>query len=29
MVQWCLLWLGIPALLNLGIIIFTTSQVGA
>lgn len=29
MVQWCLLWLGIPALLNLGIIIFTTSQGGA
>jgi NADH-quinone oxidoreductase subunit H len=29
MVKWCLVWLGIPALLNLGIIIFTTSQVGA
>ncbi|MGI5817465.1 MAG: complex I subunit 1 family protein [Armatimonadota bacterium] len=28
MVQWCLVWLGIPALINLGIIIFTTSQVG-
>jgi NADH-quinone oxidoreductase subunit H len=28
MVQWCLLWLGIPALINLGIIIFTTSQLG-
>ena len=29
MVQWCLLWLGIPALINLGIIMFTMSQVGA
>jgi NADH-quinone oxidoreductase subunit H len=25
MVEWCLLWLGIPALVNLGIIIFTMS----
>ncbi len=29
MVRWCLLWLGIPALVNLGIIMFTMSQVGA
>ncbi len=29
MVPWCLLWLGIPALVNLGIIMFTMSRVGA
>jgi len=29
MVEWCLVWLGIPALINLGIIMFTMSQVGA
>ncbi len=29
MVQWCLLWLGIPALINMGVIAFVIRQVGA
>jgi len=29
MVQWCVLWLGIPALINMGVIAFVIRQVGA
>lgn len=29
MVEWCLLWLGIPALANIGVIVFITRQMGA
>ena len=29
MVQWCLLWLGIPALINIGVIAFVIRHVGA